>query len=171
MPKPNRLAPPKPWVPALMTGLLWLQPVAAQSLQPLPWSAQETASRLSDLTQSSDVIWLETTSSGEFIQALVFSQLPLSAEAAYDLVRQPENYKRMSPSVDSVEVLERNAQGIRYSTKVNIPFGSIQNDIQMKVTPPDRHRDLFCRRGSQDGGFLLELRAFRCQSFKCHLHS
>lgn len=153
MPKPNRLAPPKPWVPALMTGLLWLQPVAAQSLQPLPWSAQETASRLSDLTQSSDVIWLETTSSGEFIQASVFSQLPLSAEAAYDLVRQPENYKRMSPSVDSVEVLERNAQGIRYSTKVNIPFGSIQNDIQMKVTPPDRIETSFVGGDLKTGAF------------------
>lgn len=140
-------------MPLLMLGMLWTSSVEAQSLQPLPWSAAETTSRLSALMQSSDVIWLETTSSGDFIQASVFTQIPAAADAAFELMRQPENYKRMSPSVESVEVLERNEKTLRYRTKVHIPFGSIHNDIQMTLSPPERIETSFVGGDLKTGAF------------------
>lgn len=142
------------WAPRLLMGLIFAMPVPTHAaLSTLPWTPAETVARLGPLLDTGEVIWLECGAKGEFQQATVFGRIPTSADKAFHLMKVPQNYKRMSPTVDSVEVNEQDGSSTVYTTRIRIPFGSLTNVVRMDLFPPHRIDTRFVGGDLQTGTF------------------
>lgn len=148
----RRRAPAAPWL-SLSVLLLLVSGLSAAPLRPLPWAPEETLRRLRPLLDSGELVWMELNPAGQLIQTTLFGQIPASADEAYRLVQAPPNYKRMSPSVESITVLNADASGATYDAKVNIPFGSLRNVVKMTYFPPNRIENTFVDGDMKTGDF------------------
>lgn len=158
MPTQNRLCNRPRAIGWRLRGLVWLvfltaSWVQAAPLHPLPWAPEETLRRLKSLLDVGELVWLELNPSGQLVQTTLVAQIPTSSDAAYRLVQSPPNYKRMSPSVESITVLEESAAGATYDARVQIPFGSLRNVVKMSYYPPNRIENTFVDGDMRTGNF------------------
>jgi len=106
-------------------------------LSPLPVSPGELARGLEPLLTTGEVLYFEADPQGAFKQVTVLTMVPRSVDAVFTLLRNPEEIKAISPSVESVEILETTETSTLYRVKADVPFSTVTYTAKLELHPPD----------------------------------